>query len=69
MDLDRSDARERVDKVMIRRGKETIYEINAAGELVKKFRDRDPHPVAIAYTEAEKNLYEEVSAYTGSGWA
>jgi hypothetical protein len=54
---------------MIRRGKETIYEINAAGELVKKFRDRDPHPVAIAYTEAEKNLYEEVSAYTGSGWA
>jgi SNF2 family DNA or RNA helicase len=36
-DLDSPDARERVDKVMIRRGKETIYEINDAGQLVKKF--------------------------------
>ena len=68
-DLDRPDARERVDKVMIRRGKETIYEINDAGELVKKFKDRDLHPIEIAFTQAEKELYDAVSEYTASGWA
>ncbi|MBW1794344.1 MAG: DEAD/DEAH box helicase [Deltaproteobacteria bacterium] len=68
-DLNRSDARERVDKVMIRRGKETIFELNKAGDLVKKFRDRDPHPIEIEFTKAEKGLYEAVSEYTASGWA
>ena len=46
-DLDRPDARQRVDKIMIRRGKETIFELNENGDLVKKFRDRDPHPIEI----------------------
>jgi SNF2 family DNA or RNA helicase len=68
-DLDRPDARERVDKVMIRRGKETIFELNETGELVKKFKERDPQPIEIEFTEAEQELYEAVSAYTGEGWA
>ncbi|MBW1716037.1 MAG: DEAD/DEAH box helicase [Deltaproteobacteria bacterium] len=68
-DLNRPDARERVDKVMIRRGKETIFELNKNGELVKKFRDRDPHPIEIEFTENEKKLYDAVSEYTASGWA
>ncbi|MCI0562181.1 MAG: DEAD/DEAH box helicase, partial [Nitrososphaera sp.] len=68
-DLDRPDARERVDKIMIRRGKETIFEINEAGQLVKKFRDREPHAIEIPFTEAEEELYQAVSGYTGEGWA
>lgn len=68
-DLDRSDARERVDKVMIRRGKETIFEINEKGELVKKFRDRELHPIEIPFSSEEQELYEAVSEYTASGWA
>jgi SNF2 family DNA or RNA helicase len=67
-DLDRPDARERVDKVMIRRGKETIFELNDKGELVKKFKDRDPHPIEIPFSKAEWELYEEVSDYTSTGW-
>lgn len=67
--LNRPDARERVDKVMIRRGKETIFELNEKGELVKKFRDRDPHPIEIEFTKAEKQVYDAVSEYTASGWA
>ena len=68
-DLDRPDARERVDKVMIRRGKETIFELNEAGELVKKFRDREPHAREITFSPAERKLYDDVSEYTGAGWA
>jgi hypothetical protein len=67
-DLDRNDARERVDKVMIRRGKETIFEINSKGELVKKFKDRKPHPIEIDFSSEEKALYEAVSGYTAEGW-
>jgi SNF2 family DNA or RNA helicase len=67
-DLDRSDARERVDKIMIRRGKETIFERNEHGELVKKFRERVPHPIEIEFSSAERALYEEVSDYTSEGW-
>jgi SNF2 family DNA or RNA helicase len=67
--LDRADARERVDKVMIRRGKETIYEVNDDGDLVKKFRDRAPQSIEISYAEPEQDLYGAVSAYTGGGWA
>lgn len=68
-DLDRSDARERVDKVMIRRGKETIFEINSEGKLVKKFRDRQPQSIEIDFSKEERKLYEAVSEYTGEGWA
>jgi SNF2 family DNA or RNA helicase len=68
-DLDRSDARERVDKVMIRRGKETIYELNPQHQLVKKFRDRDPHVTEIRFKKPEWDLYEEVSEYTSQGWS
>ena len=68
-DLDRTDARERIDKVMIRRGKETIFELNEAGELVKKFKDREPHPIEIPFSEEERELYEAVSEYTATGWA
>jgi SNF2 family DNA or RNA helicase len=67
--LDRTDARERVDKVMIRRGKETIYELNERGELVKKFKDRDARPIEIPFSPKEQALYDAVSEYTGSGWA
>ena len=68
-DLDRTDARERVDKVMIRRGKETIYELDANGQLVKKFRDRIPQPIEIKFTKDEEQLYDAVSEYTSIGWA
>jgi ERCC4-related helicase len=68
-DLDRSDARQRVDKVMIRRGKETIYELNRDNRLVKKFRDREPRPVEIDFSQEEMALYEAVSEYTATGWA
>ena len=68
-DLDRSDARQRVEKVMIRRGKETIFERNGAGQLVKKFKERDVHPVQIPFTPEEDDLYKAVSGYTGDGWA
>jgi SNF2 family DNA or RNA helicase len=68
-DLDRPDARERVDKVMIRRGKETIFEIDSAGNLVKKFKDRQPHAIEIQFTDAERALYDKVSEYTSTGWA
>jgi len=61
-DLDRPDARERVDKVMIRRGKETIFEINEKGQLVKKFRDREPHSIEIEFTDAEEELYQSVAS-------
>lgn len=67
--LDREDARERVDRVMIRRGKETIYELNTEGELVKKFKDRDPHAIEITFSKDERKLYDNVSEYTGRGWA
>ncbi|GKT10089.1 SNF2-related protein [Desulforhabdus sp. TSK] len=67
-DLDRSDALERVDKVMIRRGKETIYELSG-GQLIKKFKDREPHPIEIEFSEAEQEIYDTVSEYTASGWA
>jgi SNF2 family DNA or RNA helicase len=67
-DLDRPDARERVDKIMIRRGKETIFERNEHGELVKKFREREPHPIEIEFSPAERTLYEEVTDYTSEGW-
>lgn len=68
-DLDRSDARQRVDKVMIRRGKETIFELNDDGNLVKKFRDRKPHPIEIDFSKEEMALYQAVSDYTAMGWA
>ena len=68
-DLDRADARPRVEKVMIRRGKETIFEKNVAGQLIKKFKERDVHPVQIAFTPEEDDLYKAVSGYTGDGWA
>ncbi|MDQ7826892.1 MAG: SNF2-related protein [Candidatus Eremiobacteraeota bacterium] len=68
-DLDRQDARQRIDKVMIRRGKETIFEINQQGELVKKFKDREPHPQAIEFTDDERQLYNEVSSFTGTEWS
>lgn len=68
-DLDRADARPRVEKVMIRRGKETIFEKNGAGQLIKKFKERDVHPVQIAFTPEEDDLYKAVSGYTGDGWA
>lgn len=68
-DLDRSDARQRVEKVMIRRGKETIFEKNGAGQLIKKFKERDVHPVPIPFTPEEDDLYKAVSGYTGDGWA
>src|ERR1035441_10381603 len=67
--LDRSDARQRVEKVMIRRGKETIFEKNGAGQLIKKFKERDVHPVQIPFTTEEDELYKAVSGYTGDGWA
>lgn len=67
--LDRPDARERVDKVMIRRGKETIYELNGRGELVKKFKGRDARAIEIPFSPGEQALYDAVSEYTGSGWA
>jgi SNF2 family DNA or RNA helicase len=67
-DLDRKDARERVDKIMIRRGKETIFEINSKGDLVKKFKDRKPHPIEIDFSPEEIRLYEAVSNYTAEGW-
>jgi len=67
--LDQPDARQRVDKVMIRRGKDTIYETNEKGELVKKFRDREPHAIEISFSDKEKKLYDEVSDYTATGWA
>src|SRR5262249_46402231 len=67
-DLDRKDARERVDKAMIRRGKETIFELKD-GQLVKKFRDRDPHAQEIPFTKAETALYDAVCEYTTQGWA
>src|SRR5262249_52323704 len=63
-DLARADARQRVDKVMIRRGKETIFELNGRGELVKKFRDRDPHSIAIEFRPDEQALYGAVSDFT-----
>ena len=53
-DLDRADARDRVDKIMIRRGKETIYERDADGQLVKKFKEREPHPVEIEFSPGER---------------
>jgi hypothetical protein len=53
---------------MIRRGKETIFELNDRGELVKKFKDREPHPLEIPFSKAEWELYEEVSKYTSTGW-
>lgn len=68
-DLDRPDARQRVEKVMIRRGKETIFEKNTAGQLVKKFKDRDVRPVPIRFTTEEDDLYQAVSGYTGERWA
>ena len=68
-DLDRADARPRVEKVMIRRGKETIFEKNGAGQLIKKFKERDVHPVQIPFTPEEDDLYKAVSGYTGDGWA
>ena len=68
-DLDREDARERVDKVMIRRGKDTIFEIDAAGRLVKKFRDREPHAIEVRFSNEERALYDKVSDYTSEGWA
>jgi SNF2 family DNA or RNA helicase len=67
--LDRTDARERVDRVMIRRGKETIYEVNENGELVKKFKEREPHSQEIEFSKDEQRLYDAVSDYTGSNWA
>ncbi len=67
--LDRADARERVDRVMIRRGKETIFELNSEGDLVKKFKERSPHASEIEFSPDEQDLYNRVSAYTGSGWA
>ena len=54
---------------MIRRGKETIFEKNGAGQLIKKFKERDVHPVQIAFTPEEDDLYKAVSGYTGDGWA
>lgn len=68
-DLDRLDSRERVDKVMIRRGKETIYEVNRNNKLVKKFRDRKPHPIEIQFSDEELEIYNAVSEYTASNWA
>jgi SNF2 family DNA or RNA helicase len=68
-DLDRPDARERVDKIMIRRGKETIFELDEHKNLVKKFRDREPHATEIPFSPPEWKLYEAVSEYTGDGWA
>ncbi len=68
-DLDRSDALERVDKVMIRRGKETVYEIDGNGQLVKKFRDRELHSIEIEFSAEERDIYDSVSEYTASGWA
>jgi SNF2 family DNA or RNA helicase len=68
-DLDAPDARERVDKVMIRRGKETIFEINPEGNLVKKFKERVLHPIEINFSTQEQTLYEAVSHYTATGWA
>jgi SNF2 family DNA or RNA helicase len=68
VDLERTDARERVDKIMIRRGKETIYEVDDSGRLVKKFRDREPHPIEIEFSDEEKDLYDAVSGYTAAGW-
>ena len=67
--LDRLDARERVDRIMIRRGKETIYELNCEGELVKKFKDRRPHSQEIEFSKDERKLYDAVSEYTGRSWA
>jgi ERCC4-related helicase len=68
-DLDRPDARQRVELVMIRRGKETIFEKNASGQLVKKFKERHPHPIEIEFTSKERDLYDAVSGYTGDRWA
>jgi ERCC4-related helicase len=68
-DLDRPDARQRVEMVMIRRGKETIFEKNASGQPVKKFKERHPHPIEIEFTPKERELYDAVSGYTGDRWA
>ena len=68
-DLDRPDARQRVEMVMIRRGKETIFEKTPTGKLVKKFKDRHPYPVEIEFTPKERALYDAVSGYTGDRWA
>jgi len=68
-DLNRPDARERIDKVMIRRGKETIFELDDKGELVKKFKDREPRAIEIDFSERETELYKLVSNYTAEGWA
>ena len=68
-DLDRNDARERIDKVMIRRGKETIFELNEQGELVKKFKDRQPHSIEVEFSAREWELYDAVSGYTSAEWS
>ncbi len=68
-ELDRIGALARVERVMIRRGKESVFEINPAGELVPKFPPREPHPVAVHFSAPERALYDAVSDYTGGHWA
>ncbi|WP_022836944.1 helicase-related protein [Salisaeta longa] len=51
--------REIVDEVMIRRGKETIFDDD--GERI--FPNRDVQTVGVSMTTAEKNFYEAVTEY------
>ena len=51
--------REIVDEVMIRRGKETIFDDN--GERI--FPNRDVQTIGVSMTVAEENFYEEVTEY------
>lgn len=66
-DLNKPDARERIEKIMIRRGKETIFKLEDS-KLIKKFKDRVPHPIEIEFSKEEKELYDLVSEYTSENW-
>ncbi|MFB6199553.1 MAG: helicase-related protein, partial [Candidatus Nanohaloarchaea archaeon] len=54
-DLSKSD----IEDVMVRRGKDTIYDDN--GERI--FPDRDVRTVPVEITESEKEFYDEVTEY------
>jgi SNF2 family DNA or RNA helicase len=56
---DRDLTRETVDRVMIRRGKQTIYDDN--GERI--FPDRDVQSVPVSMSPGEEELYQRVTEY------
>lgn len=56
---DRDLTHETVDRVMIRRGKDTIYDDN--GERI--FPDRDVQSVSVSMSPAEEELYQRVTEY------